>query len=144
MSLANTRLALAGGGMLAALAVAVPGAVAGSIGPSSAAAPCRVVVHAPVHTGGTPGKTAATMTFTCSRRHYQAVATVESQELIRGRWIHQAKRTITFYQVKSGHRYKVTTPPIDCSPGQYRTLASVKTGGRTIRAQSGAVDVTCA
>jgi hypothetical protein len=138
----RTRLAV-GGGMLVALAAVAPSGVASGIHTSSAV-PCPSVVRAPVHTGGTPGKTVATMTFSCTRAHSQAVATVLSQELIRGQWIHQAKRTVTFFQVKGGRRYKVTTPPIDCSPGQYRTIASVTTGRRTARAQSHTVDITCA
>jgi hypothetical protein len=142
MSSTRTRFAV-GGGMLIALAAVAPSGVASGIHTSSAV-PCPLVVHAPVHTGGTPGKTVATMTFTCTRAHSQAVATVRTQELIRGQWIHQAKRAVTFFQVKGGRRYKVTTPPIDCSPGQYRAIASVKTGRRTTQVQSHPVDITCA
>jgi hypothetical protein len=84
------------------------------------------------------------MTFTCTRAHARVVARVQSQQLIRGRWIHQATRTTTTFQVKGGRRYKTTTPPIDCSPGRYRTLASVGTEGRTVRAKSPTASITCA
>jgi hypothetical protein len=144
MSATRTRFAAASAGILVALAAVAPSGLADTIHASSVPPPCRVVVHAPVHTGGTPGKTLATMTFTCTVGHSKAAGTVQSQELIRGRWIHQATRTITFFQVKGGRRYRVTTPPIDCSPGQYRTIASVTTGRRTARAQSHTVDITCA
>ncbi|MEA2449896.1 MAG: hypothetical protein QOG63_1828 [Thermoleophilaceae bacterium] len=129
--------------MLVALTLAAPDGLAARIHASAVAKPCRVVARAPVHTGGAPGKTVATMHFTCTRRHSQAIATVQSQKFIRGRWSPRAARTITFFQLKRRHRYKATTPPIDCSPGEYRTVASVKTGSRTTQARSHTVTITC-
>jgi hypothetical protein len=136
-------LAVAGKGMLLALALPAPHGLAASVHAYSVAKPCRAIARAPIHRGGTPGKTLAHMRFTCARRHFRALATVQTQELIRGRWIHQATRTIKFFQVKAGRRYSVTTPPIDCSPGDYRTVASVKTGDGRTRARSRTVGITC-
>jgi len=124
--------------MLAAVALAAPV----SAGSSPA---CHLAVTAPVHTGGAPGKTTAAMTFTCTKSFSQATGTVRSQALIRGQWIHEADRTVTLYQVKAGHHYRVTTPTLfECLPGSWRTLGSVKAGGRTTSAQSSTTDITCA
>jgi hypothetical protein len=142
MSPRTTNLALAGG-LLAALAGGTAGALAATTDAAAVASSCRVVIGAPAQTPTKPARTEATMTFTCRRPHSRALATVQSQQLIRGRWIHQATRTTTFFGVKGGRRYRVSTPPIDCSPGQYRAIASVKTGARTARAQSEPVDITC-
>jgi hypothetical protein len=142
MPLSTGRFAVAACGVLVTLAF--PAATVVASGIQAAAPPCHVVARAPDHVGGAPGKTVATMTFTCIHSHARAVARVQSQQLIRGRWIHQATRTVTTFQVTGGRRYKTTTPPIDCSPGQYRTIASVKTGSRTIRAKSPTVSITCA
>jgi hypothetical protein len=142
MSHTSPNLAHVRSGLLAALALGTPAAAADTAD-ASVVAPCRIVIGAPMQTRATPPRTGATMTFTCRRPHPQAVSMVQSQQLIRGRWIHQATRTITFFQLKGGHRYRVSTPPIDCSPGTYRTLASVKIGARTTRAQSEPVDIIC-
>ncbi len=122
------------------------GLSAGTVWPmrdASVGSPCRVVAHAPVQVGGAPAKTIATVTFTCAARRSQATATAQSQQQIRGRWIHQATRTVTFFQVKAKHRYTIKTPPITCSVGQSRTIASVRSGGPTSTAQSPAVAIGC-